>query len=95
MDLHRMQQRRRTPRRWRIKDLAGLYFSSLALRPGRKDRLRFLRHYRQQPLRTILTQEAALWLTVARRALRLDRKHDNTMDDAGVGYPAKSDVRAN
>ncbi len=82
MDLHRVQQRPKTSPRWRRKDLAGLYFSVLALRPTKTDRLRFIHHYRQQPLRDIMTKEPAFWDSVSDRALRLDRTHDNIMDNA-------------
>lgn len=45
IDLHRAQLRARSPRRWRNKDLAGLYFSTLRVGLARRDRLRFLRVY--------------------------------------------------
>ncbi len=64
IDLHRMQIRHATPRRWRNKDLAALYFSALEIGLDRRDRLRFLRHYFRQPLHQTLRQEASLlgWL---------------------------------
>ena len=64
IDLHRAQTRAATPRRWRNKDLAGLYFSALNIGLTRRDKLRFLRGYFQRPLREILVDEAALlsWL---------------------------------
>jgi heptose I phosphotransferase len=74
IDLHRAQLRRRTPRRWRIKDLAGLYFSAMDCGLTRRDRLRFLRHYSEGGLRRALGADAALWRSVERRALQLYRK---------------------
>lgn len=64
IDLHRAQTRTQTPKRWRNKDLAALYFSALDIGLTRRDKLRFLRAYFQQPLRQILRDEAKLlsWL---------------------------------
>ncbi|MBS7325746.1 MAG: lipopolysaccharide core heptose(I) kinase RfaP [Thiopseudomonas sp.] len=64
IDLHRAQTRRQTPRRWRNKDLAALYFSALDIGLTQRDTLRFLQVYFQQPLRKILQDEAQLlgWL---------------------------------
>ena len=60
IDLHRAQCRAATPRRWRDKDLASLYFSVLEIGLTRRDTLRFLRDYFQRPLRDILRDEAPL-----------------------------------
>ena len=50
--------------RWRNKDLAALYFSALDIGLTRRDKLRFLRSYFQQPLRQTLQEEGRLlaWL---------------------------------
>ncbi|MDT8440434.1 MAG: lipopolysaccharide core heptose(I) kinase RfaP [Desulfuromonadales bacterium] len=74
IDLHRVQLRKRTPRRWVQKDLAGLHFSSMEIGLTLRDRLRFLRSYRQRPLRQILTEERCFWEQVERKALKLYRK---------------------
>lgn len=76
IDLHRAQVRAQTPRRWRDKDLAGLYFSALNIGLTRRDKLRFLRGYfqeikGQQPLRQTLRDEAALLAWLEREAERL------------------------
>lgn len=64
IDLHRAQTRPKITLRWRNKDLAALYFSALDIGLTRRDKLRFLKGYFQQPLRQILGEEAALlsWL---------------------------------
>ena len=64
IDLHRAQVRPQITRRWRNKDLAALYFSALDIGLTRRDKLRFVRDYFQQPLRQILKDEARLlgWL---------------------------------
>ena len=68
IDLHRAQVRAQTPRRWRDKDLAGLYFSALDIGLTRRDKLRFLKGYFRQPLRQILRDEAALLQRLEARA---------------------------
>jgi heptose I phosphotransferase len=71
IDLHRAQTRAQTPRRWRNKDLAALYFSALNIGLTRRDKLRFLRAYFDQPLRIILREEAALLVWLEKKAIRL------------------------
>lgn len=71
IDLHRAQTRAAVPRRWRDKDLAGLYFSALTIGLTRRDELRFLKGYFQRPLRDILREEAALLRWLQRKAERL------------------------
>jgi len=71
IDLHRAQTRARTPRRWRDKDLAALYFSALDIGLTRRDKLRFLRGYFRQPLRRILREEARLLARLEAQAGRL------------------------
>ena len=74
IDLHRAQIRRRTPRRWQVKDLAALYFSAMDCGLQQRDLLRFMRHYSEGGLRTALGAERRLWQRVERRALELYRK---------------------
>ena len=74
IDLHRAQIRGRTPRRWRIKDLAGLYFSAMDCGLTRRDLLRFIHHYSEGGLRRALGEDARLWRQVERRAWQLYRK---------------------
>ncbi len=74
IDLHRAQWRRKTPRRWRIKDLAGLYFSAMDCGLSSRDLLRFMRLYTPGGLRVALGQDGGLWRDVSLRAVRLYRK---------------------
>ncbi|MEZ4598898.1 MAG: lipopolysaccharide core heptose(I) kinase RfaP [Syntrophotaleaceae bacterium] len=74
VDLHRAQLRNKTPRRWAVKDVAGLYFSSLDIGLTRRDLLRFIAIYRGRPLREILKTEKKFWRAVSKRAFRLYRK---------------------
>jgi len=71
IDLHRAQQRRAVPLRWRVKDLAGLYFSAMDCGLRRRDLLRFMHHYSDGGLRAALGRDAALWRRVSRKARRL------------------------
>jgi heptose I phosphotransferase len=70
IDLHRVQMRRRVPRRWLVKDLGGLYFSALDAGLSRHDVLRFLRGYFDRPLREILAEHDALFADIIERARR-------------------------
>lgn len=75
IDLHRAQVRPRISQRWRNKDLAALYFSILDIGLTRRDTLRFLKGYFQQPLRQILAEEGPLLQWLERKASKLyDRK---------------------
>ncbi len=74
IDLHRAQIRRRTPRRWRDKDLASLYFSALDIGLTERDVLRFLRAYFERPLRRILAEHGAALRALAKEAARLQAR---------------------
>jgi len=79
MDLHRAQMRRKVPARYRVKDVAGLYFSSMDAPLTRHDYYRFMRLYRGKSLRATLTAEAAFWRKVAAAARKLyAREHGRT-----------------
>ncbi len=70
IDLHRVRRRRRLPRRWRVKDIAGIYFSSDRAGLTRTDRLRFIQAYAGQPLRAALEEGGPFWRQVARKRNR-------------------------
>ena len=74
IDLHRAQLRRKTPFRWAVKDLAGLYFSAMDLDLTRRDLFRFISLYLGKPLRAAMQNDAALWAAVERAARRLYAK---------------------
>ncbi len=74
IDLHRVQQRRRVPLRWRAKDLGSLWFSALEIGLTRRDLLRFLRTYFDAPLREVFSAEQALLRASEQRARALARK---------------------
>ena len=71
IDLHRVQIRRHLPRRWRLKDIAGLYFSAMDVGLTRRDCLRFISEYRSSPWTKALTDQPGFWLEVEQEARRL------------------------
>jgi hypothetical protein len=71
IDLHRVQLQEKVPRRWIIKDLAGLYFSSMDIGLNRRDILRFMKFYSGKPLRTSFREDSRFWELVKRRAVKL------------------------
>ena len=75
IDLHRAQIREETPRRWRNKDLASLYFSALDIGLTRRDLLRFLNQYFERPIRAVLSDEGPLLRRLAREAGRLQERY--------------------
>ena len=89
IDLHRAQVRRRTPRRWKVKDLAGLYFSAMDCGLERRDLLRFMRLYTPGGLRIALGRDARLWRDVEARALSLYRKQHGREPPALAGAASR------
>lgn len=75
IDLHRAQIRQAVPRRWLIKDLAGLYFSSKDAGLTRRDLLRFIKEYRNKPLALILNKERNFWQRITERGNQLYQRH--------------------
>ena len=71
IDLHRAQLRKRVPRRYLVKDLAGLCFSAFDAGLTRRDALRFIRSYSGRKLRAEFSENAALWRSVLRCAGKL------------------------
>ncbi len=76
IDLHRAQMRRRVPRRWRDKDLAALYFSSLPMGLTRNEELRFLRLYFDRPLKEVMRTERRSLRWLQNEAPRLQDRYD-------------------
>ena len=84
IDLHRAQLRRTVPRRWREKDLAGLYFSAMDCGLEQRDLLRFMHHYSEGGLRQALGRDNGLWRRVQSKAEQLYRRvHGRTPPQLG------------
>lgn len=74
IDLHRAQIRRKTPLRWKIKDLSGLYFSTMNFNFTQRDYLRFIRIYTNKTLRESLRKDHLFWKIISIKAKRLYQK---------------------
>ncbi len=74
IDLHRMQIRRRAPKRWRVKDIGGLYYSSMNIGLTKRDLLRFIRIYRNKPVKATFKEDKVFWWRVKKRGDALYRE---------------------
>ena len=76
VDLHRMQLRRRVPKRWLIKDIGSLYFSAAHIGLTKRDIVHFIRSYEsygnRQSVRGLLS--SSFWRGVNKRTYKLHRK---------------------
>ena len=84
IDLHRVQLRDSTPRRWVAKDLGGLLFSSLDLPLSGADCIRFLRAYGGDGWRNLLSQRGLL-KRIRNRAMRQYRAHHGKPAQVSAG----------
>ncbi len=75
IDLHRAQIRKSVPLRYRIKDVAGIWFSAMDVYSlSRNDRFRFMKEYFQCGLRETLTEHKSFWRRVDAAAHRTYRR---------------------
>ena len=72
VDLHRMLQFGQLPRRWQVKDIGSIYFSSLDIGLTRRDIIHFIRAYSGKPIRKALQDR--FWQEVSLRAVKLYRR---------------------
>ena len=77
IDLHRALVKKNLASRWIIKDIAGLYFSSMDIGLTTRDRLRFARIYRNKSLKDTLEQDGEFWNSVVQRGQSLYDKLGN------------------
>ena len=71
IDLHRAQIRAKLPDRWRLKDLSGLFFSSMNYGFTQRDIFRFIRSYTGLPLKQALKKHHTLWNKINKKAKKL------------------------
>lgn len=81
IDLHRAQVRKHTPNRWRVKDIGGLFFSTLSNGLTRTDNYRFMKIYSGKSLRSTLSEDKAFWQAVFRRGRKMYLKSDHALPD--------------
>ena len=74
IDLHRAQIRSEVPRRWLLKDIAGLYFSTMDVGLNQRDLLRFIKVYSRSSLREVLGVQQDFWQSVQAQADKLYQK---------------------
>lgn len=74
IDLHRAQIRAKVPHRYLVKDVAGLFFSSMDTGITSRDILRFIRAYADRPLRQELAENRRFYEDVKKAARKLYRK---------------------
>jgi heptose I phosphotransferase len=89
IDLHRMQIREKTSAKWRIKDLAALYFSVMGFEITKHDLLRFIGYYFDQPWSEAITQHKALLRKIEVRAKKLYSKHFDPMRNFAESWVTK------
>lgn len=81
IDLHRTQLRRKTPYRWRLKDVAGLYFSAMDFGFSRNDRLFFWRRYCGESLKNCWAASSKFRADVERKANALYQREIRKRSD--------------
>ena len=87
IDLHRAQIRKKVPRHYWVKDVAGIWFSAMDAGLTRHDILYFLKAYFQSELHTIRKEHAGFLKAVDETARRLYRK------DHGKNPPADTEIQ--
>jgi heptose I phosphotransferase len=75
IDLHRSQVRLRVPRRWRVKDLGGLYFSAARSGITRRDIVAFIRAYAGTSAGRALRKDPVFWRRVRAEAEKIYRRY--------------------
>ncbi len=86
IDLHRMQIRKATPYRWVVKDVAGLYFSSLDVNLSNRDLYRFMKAYRSTSLRETLSNDQRFWEHVRVRGVKVYEAEKRHKQRSAVQY---------
>jgi len=74
IDLHRMQMRKEIPERWRVKDLAALYFSSMDIGFTQRDFYRFIEVYSGKSLSEEFEFNGNRWAKVLAKGKKLNSK---------------------
>lgn len=75
IDLHRALIHKYPRHRWILKDLVGLFFSSIGFNFSLKDYFRFMKIYKNARLKDILTTERSFWMDVKNRGEKMYCEH--------------------
>lgn len=89
IDLHRVQFRRKTPLRWKAKDIAALYFSSMDIGLTNRDLLRFIRVYRNTDIKSALN-EKRFWSKVEKRGKAFYSEFKRKYPDTTLSFDRES-----
>lgn len=84
IDLHRAEVRDFVPERWKIKDLAGLYFSSKEICLSQSDIFYFIIEYCNAPLGRVLDEQTSFWRKVKQRGDKLYGKQTRSSTGTDV-----------
>ncbi len=74
VDLHRAQCRQKVPYRWLVKDVASIYFSAMDIGLTKRDAIRFMKIYFNEPSRKIFNDKASLLRAIRARAEKLYKR---------------------
>jgi heptose I phosphotransferase len=89
IDLHRVQFRSKTPVRWKVKDIAALYFSSMDSGLTNRDLLRFMRVYLNTDIKSAL-REKKFWEKIEARGKAFYAEFKRKHPDADSGFDRES-----
>lgn len=84
IDLHRAQIRGKTPDRWIVKDLGGLYFSAFDVPLTQRDLFRFMMTYSGLSLHEVVAKQQQFWGKVAKRADKMPDIDDGDINENNV-----------
>lgn len=84
IDLHRMQIRDKTPQRWVVKDIGGLYFSAMELGLHKRDIYRFIKGYTGKNLKQAINDHRDFWMKVQSRAVKMYKSFYNKAPELAV-----------
>ena len=74
IDLHRALIRKQLPKRWVIKDIAGLYYSAMSIGLTSRDIQRFIWQYSKLNKTFTVRENGEFWMRVKEKAIRMHRK---------------------
>ncbi len=89
IDLHRVMFHSNTPVRWKIKDVAALYFSSMDAGLTNRDILRFIRVYSKKDIKTALN-EKKFWGKVKSRGNSFYKEFKRKYPSAIINFDGES-----